>query len=442
MKKYLLVFSVFLFLPVYVLSQKLNYRIIVNEVMANPKGSSGTGFPEDRNEFVELYNISNEFVNIKDWRLSDFDATDNIIAWTDSTILINYPNVIINETLIPSNYYALILDPEYTSPNAGGGEIQPYNFPDGLIILTVGNTTIGDELATNDPILIYSLQGDSSSFGTPFQEDGFPPIDYGSTNDGLSWERISFWAEDTIGNWFRSIDSSGSTSGKENSISSYYDLSVDTISMIPLSITPNGQTTVSIKISNIGYLTAYYWNFLVFDDKNRNNTEDVNERLYFQYGFPFYHNEDTIISFDWDSVTVGEHKIWAVINFTQDRNLSNNQLSKTIIVSQIDTTNHSPISIKNVFSPDNDGVDDSLSIQYSFTESKGRLTVTIYDMIGKVIRKLIDEKINDKSGIIFWDGKNEKNQIAPIAIYIIFLQYKTNKSVITEKTSTVLAKKL
>ncbi|MEO0077223.1 MAG: lamin tail domain-containing protein [candidate division WOR-3 bacterium] len=416
--------------------------IVITEVMANPKGISGANNPEDRNEFVELYNISFEPVNIKNYRITDFDATDIIIPWTDSLILVNYPNVIINESIIPPQSYAIILDPEYTSSNATGGQVQPYHFPDNLIIFTVGNTTIGDELATNDPILIYSLQGDSSSFGTPFQDDGFPPIDYGSTYDGKSWERITPWAEDTIGNWFRSIDSSGSTPGYENSVTSYYDLAINSISLSPPIILPNSSTTVAIALANIGYQPADYWSLVVFDDKNNNAIEDTDERLYFQFGFPFLPNHDTTIRFIWDSIAVGQHTIWAIINFAEDRQLNNNKLSKTINVSAVDSSDNNLLIVKNIFSPDNDGIDDSLFIQYNFSEPKGKLNITIFDINGRKIRNLLNKKIYDKTGIVSWDGKRDNGQLAPIGIYVIYLEYKTTKSTITKKTTAILAKKL
>jgi len=443
MQRVLLALSVFMILPLYALPQTLYSPIVINEVMANPKGASGANGPEDRNEFVELYNIGPDSVNIKNWYIFDFDARDNIIAWNDSSLLTRYPNVVINETLIPPFSYTLILDPEYTSANAVGGEIQPYNFPDSLIILTVGNTTIGDELSTNDPILIYSPNGDSCSFGTPFDSlDGFPPIDYGSTNDGLSWERVSPWAKDTISNWIRSLDSTGSTPGRENSVLSYYDLSVDSIYNTPSLITLNGQTTVSIVISNIGYQPAYYWNLHVFDDVNNDSIEDTNEQLHFQYGMPLFAQAETTISFIWDSVSTGEHSVFAVVNFSEDRNLNNNRLHKIISVSSPDTNNGRSILIKNIFSPDNDGIDDSLLVQYNFTEANGKLNISIYNMNGQQIRQLINQKISDKSGIVAWDGKKDNGQLAPIGIYIIYLEYKTSKTAITEKTSAVLAKRL
>jgi hypothetical protein len=52
------------------------------------------------------------------------------------------------------------------------------------------------------------------------------------------------------------------------------------------------------------------------------------------------------------------------------------------------------------------------------------------------------EKINNKSGIVTWNGKNDERKLEPIGIYIIYLEYTTRNLTITEKTSAVLVKKL
>ena len=409
--------------------------IVINEVMANPKGSSGIGYPEDRNEFVELFNISAEPVDIRGWRITDFDATDSIIAWHDTAILSQYPDVIINSTVIPGNNYALILDPEYTSLNAAGGYREPYYFPDSLLILTVGNTTIGNELQNNDPLLLYSFTDDSSTFGTPFDfADSFPD----DAGDGISWERNSPYVADARESWIRSIDTSGSTPGRINSTLTYYDLSVVNMYSTPTVVDENNPLTISVVISNIGYQSAYCWNFTIFNDKNKNNIEDVGERLCLAYGMPLSVDAETTISYVWNSVPAGEHLIWAKVDFIDDKNLSNNAMSKTI--STLPTIKKFGL-VKNIFSPDNDGIDDSLMVQYNFSESNGKLSILVYDLNGRLIRKLIDQKIYNKSGIVAWDGDNINNQPAPIGIYIIYLEYKTANSTIKEKTSAILAKK-
>lgn len=411
-------------------------RVVINEVMANPKGVTGAGFPEDRNEFVELFNVSQETVNVRGWRITDFDATDSIIAWSDSSILIKYPNVRINRSLIPPNQYALILDSEYTMSNPSGGEIQPYLFPDSMIILTVGNTTIGNELQTNDPVLLYSFSGDSSSFGTPFNANDSFPYDVGN---GISWERKSPELEDNLENWIGSLDASGSTPGQANSILSYFDLAVMNIYTRPIIITPNTNDTIAVVIKNLGFQPAYSWHLVVFNDKNRNNNEDTRERLFYSIGAGLAAEQETTIRFIWEQIPAGEHKIWAVVNFPNDIRLDNNRLSKIINTSK-DAGNFS--LVKNVFSPDYDGIDDSLVMYYNFTEPNGKMTLLIYDLNGRIIRKLTDKQTVNAAGVITWDGKNDRQQLSPIGIYIVYLEYKTNKRTIREKTSTVLAKKI
>lgn len=418
--------------------QKLNSRIIINEVMANPKGTGANqpNTPEDRNEFVELYNISSEPVNVRGWRITDFDALDSIIAWTDSTLLIRYPSVRIGSTIIRPYSFALILDPEYTSTTAVGGYIQPYIFSESLLILTVGNTTIGNELQNNDSMFLYSFFGDSCSFGKNYNPSTPFPFDAG---DGISWERISPDAEDIYENWIRSLDTSGSTPGRTNSVLTYYDLSISDIYNIPTVVQENGQTTISVVISNIGFQPAYYWNLTVFNDKNQNNVEDANERLFNTFGLPISVSAETTISFTWATVPSGEHIICAVVDFPNDIRLENNRLKKTI--RSLSATKRFRL-VKNVFSPDYDGMDDSLIIQYNFSEPKGKLTILIYNLSGQLVRKLFDQKIYSRSGIITWDGKNDNRKQLNIGIYIIHYEYKTSKSKISDKTSAVLAKKL
>lgn len=404
--------------------------------MANPKGVTGSGYPEDRNEFIELYNISSETVNMQGWRITDFDATDSIIIWSDSTLLNKYPQVIIHSNLIPPNRYALILDPEYTMTNPGGGEIQPYNLPDSLIILVAGNTTIGNELQTNDPLLLYSSERDSSSFGTPFNLNDSFPYDI---SDGISWERKSPELQDISENWLGSLDTNGCTPGRANSILSYYDLAVNKIFTKSAVVLPNSSDSIRIVIENVGYQPAYSWHLLVYNDKNRNDIEDANERLGYTYGLGLTVEQETTISFVWESIQAGEQKIWAIINYPDDVNLDNNRLSK--IISTSAKTGDFGL-IKNVFSPDGDRIDDSLSIYYNFDEPNGKLTIIIYDTNGKQIRKLAKNQMVNASGMIIWDGKNNQNQLAQLGIYIIYLEYKTNTKIIRKKTSAVLARQL
>ncbi|MEO0089479.1 MAG: lamin tail domain-containing protein, partial [candidate division WOR-3 bacterium] len=54
-------------------------KLVITEVMSNPKGKTGRYYPEDRNEFVEVYNTSDDTVDISTYKITDLDATDSII---------------------------------------------------------------------------------------------------------------------------------------------------------------------------------------------------------------------------------------------------------------------------------------------------------------------------------------------------------------------------
>ncbi|MEO0091878.1 MAG: lamin tail domain-containing protein [candidate division WOR-3 bacterium] len=421
---------------------KLTSRVVINEVMANPKGTNSTPLsPEDRNEFIELYNITADTVDLSGWRIYDFDAYDNIIAWTDTTILVRYPNIVINSTLIPPYSFAVILDPEYTASNPVGGYVQPYRFPDNLLVLTIGNTAFGDNgLTTTDPVLLFSPTGDSSTFGTPFNpNDSFPRRDYGTSNDGLSWERISPWAEDSSINWIRSLDTSGSTPGRDNSIFSYYDLAISSFEHSPLIITENQNATISVTVANKGYQFVGQCTLNVFNDIDRDSIEDPNERLYICIDLSILPQAETTLSFVWQSIPKGEHRLEAVVAFAQDQKPNNNRLSRIIRVTS--TTDNYTLTNK-IFSPDGDGIDDTLYIQYNFPETNGKLRVSIYNLNAQLVKTYESKKLATQTGIITWDGKTEKGNIAPIGIYIVFLEYKSKNYSISEKHSTVLAKKI
>ncbi|MCX7784687.1 MAG: lamin tail domain-containing protein [candidate division WOR-3 bacterium] len=423
-------------------NKKFSSRVVINEVMANPKGTNTSALSaEDRNEFIELYNITADTVDLSGWRIYDFQSYDNIIQWSDTTLLIRYPNVVINSTLLPPYSFAIILDPEYTASNPVGGYIQPYQLPDSLLVLTIGNTAFGDNgLATTDPILLFSPTGDSSSYGTPFNpNDSFPRRDYGSTNDGLSWERISPWAEDSIINWIRSLDTTGSTPGRDNSIFSYYDLAVSGFEHSPVIITENQNVTMFIKVTNYSYQFVGPCTLNVINDIDRDGFEDSGERLYICYDLSILPQSETTLSFVWQLVPKGEHLLEAIVVFARDQKPNNNRISRIIRVTS-PTGNYSLTN--KIFSPDGDGVDDTLFVQYNFPETKGTLKVSIYNLNAHLIKTYEYKKLTTQNGVITWDGKTENGNLAPIGIYIVLLEYKSKNYSITEKHSTVLAKKI
>lgn len=72
-----------------------------------------------------------------------------------------------------------------------------------------------------------------------------------------------------------------------------------------------------------------------------------------------------------------------------------------------------------VFSPDNDGYDDILSIHYRMQEPGFVATLIIYDAAGRPIKTLVRNELLGIEGNWTWDGLGDRNQILPAGIYVV-----------------------
>lgn len=83
----------------------------------------------------------------------------------------------------------------------------------------------------------------------------------------------------------------------------------------------------------------------------------------------------------------------------------------------------SPIRIlPDYFSPDNDGVDDYLTIQYNFLVPDNLISVYVFDQNGMMVNKVIDNQLCGTNGSLFWDGlDNKKRRVSP-GLYIILVE--------------------
>src|SRR4030095_1688382 len=71
-----------------------------------------------------------------------------------------------------------------------------------------------------------------------------------------------------------------------------------------------------------------------------------------------------------------------------------------------------------VFSPDEDGFNDLLSINYSFNAAGYTANVKIYDAEGREVRDLAHNLLLSQSGMFTWDGVTDKNEKALLGMYI------------------------
>jgi hypothetical protein len=409
-------------------------RIVITEVMADPMGVTGVHMPEDRNEFIELYNASDTAIDLLDWTIDDGDAVDRLRAWTDSSIL-NAESLCFGTTRLNPHCYAVILDPEYTDTAALGGYEQPYRFGPDALILTVGNTTIGDGLTTNDPLVLGSADGDTSTFGTPSDTTDSIPCDAG---DGISWERIDLLGPDTISNWMVCRDTAGCTPGAANSSTTFLDLAVTGITLTGSAGMKPGQLLYAVvSVSSVGFKGTPAWALSVFLDRNGNAVPDAGEYDTTLAGRPLQRGQAETLTAR-IACPAALTDLWARLACGGDCDSTNNRMRLTIRpggsqrLFDLDRSS---------FSPDDDGFEDNLAVFYHLPEAKGTLKVMVFDLGGRQVATLFSGKPPDARGVVGWNGLSSSGARAPTGIYAICVDYRYSGTTRTEKLPVVLLRK-
>jgi hypothetical protein len=413
--------------------------VIITEVMSNVKGSdSGPGSPGDRNEYVEIYNQSPDTVDLADYFIYDFDAPpDTICPWNDDSILTKYPTVRIHTTLFFPHTYALILDSEYCMTDTVGGYWQPYDLPDSVLILTTDETTIGDGLTTADPLLVFSdVQACTTSFGTPYDSFDYFPSDPG---DGISWERIDLTLPDSATNWHPSIDASGGTPGRSNSVANTFDLAIDqqSIYFTPATGAPGEDIQIIVVIKNLGLMPVNEYDLLIFNDANQDSVLNTGELITTLDGLWIGAQDSVSMLYMYEHPSQGTHNLGFVVDFPADVDQTNNLAFRTLrVVGEIGELALSPA----VFSPNNDGFNDVLQIDYRLPEAGGKLTISVFDMRGIRIHDICRNELwIEEQGTLYWDGRTAKGN-TPIGMYVIYLEYRIHTEITRAKKTTVLAR--
>lgn len=74
-----------------------------------------------------------------------------------------------------------------------------------------------------------------------------------------------------------------------------------------------------------------------------------------------------------------------------------------------------------LFSPDNDGYNDLLTISFELAGSNNVVDVDIYDNQGRLVRALKDNFFIGQEGLMSWDGINDEGMKASIGTYVILV---------------------
>jgi hypothetical protein len=94
------------------------------------------------------------------------------------------------------------------------------------------------------------------------------------------------------------------------------------------------------------------------------------------------------------------------------------------------------------FSPDNDGTDDMLTINYQFPSAGYVANITIFDASGRPVRYLQKNSLSGIKGYYRWDGLDDKQRKLPQGIYIIYTEiFNTSGKKKAFKNTVVLARR-
>jgi hypothetical protein len=81
----------------------------------------------------------------------------------------------------------------------------------------------------------------------------------------------------------------------------------------------------------------------------------------------------------------------------------------------------------NPFSPNNDGLYDDLSIQFSLNTT-ALLRIEVYDINGRLVKRLAQDRRFARGGHnIIWNGHDLEGQPVPLGFYIVFLLAKSDR---------------
>lgn len=90
---------------------------------------------------------------------------------------------------------------------------------------------------------------------------------------------------------------------------------------------------------------------------------------------------------------------------------------------KLDSTNNSNIMLSPaLISPDNDGQDDLLNIQYQFKETGTLLSAYVFHQNGQLLSKVIDNRLCGTAGSFSWNGFDAKNNRLPEGVYVVLIE--------------------
>lgn len=428
--------------------------VVVNEIMFNPS--------DNFSEWFELYNASEEDVNLKDWK---FKSSSTVIKTLTDIDFILKPA----EYLIVSNKNPVMNLPEglpvllssFTLSNTSGSIILK-DFRNALIDSVIYNSKWGNIKAVSlERISVFQPAVDSLSWHASLCEKGNTPGEINSVINLLSYQRgdlvineIMYDPAETncefielynagkgdidLGGW-TFTDLSGNVFpvcrhhlmlspeqyfivSSDSMIFKNYPGTVNSSFVLcrpDLSLNQSGdiillRDALGSVIDSVLYLPDFH-NRHIATTKNR-SLERINPELSSVYP---------------DNWSTSVNTYGATPGFINSVNVKNEIKEKSLSISP------------NPFSPDSDGFEDFTMINYQFDQPVSVIRIKIFDSQGRLLRSIYDNLISGSSGSVIFDGLDDNGRALNIGIYIVFIEGITpSNNCLSNKSVVVVARKI
>lgn len=259
--------------------------VAVSEIMYGPFG--------DEPEWVEMLNTTTSVINLKNWKISDSNASSKTLL-TPSDLFLD-----------PMSYALVAKDSLFASLHPGIG------VPVIIANFAALNNTSPDAVVLSD----HRGMTIDSVFYSP---------SWGG-QDGRSLERIDeLESSNDPANWTTSVDSLGRTPGRLNSVAKLeYDLAIKATTVLGVLLT--------IEVKNVGRLTAQGFTLRLFSDLNRDGIPEAHEEIVSLISAEeLQSGSSRSLFYEWSSAPPGEVSVLIRIEFAPDLRQSNN--SATVFV--------------------------------------------------------------------------------------------------------------
>ena len=271
--------------------------IIINEVMYAPVSPA--------KEWFEIFNLSSDSINIKNWKWRDAAQSNPIRTITTYDVSLN------------SNSFAIICE-----DSANFKQTFPNN--PGLIIQSIGWNALNN--TGNENVVLYNsaMQTvDSLTYNNS----------WGGSN-GYSLERINpQGATNLQSNWGTCTNPLKATPNKINSITPRQnDLLLKSFVISPLSPKAGDSLFFKISVKNIGLSVANNFSVKLFHDLNLDSIPQSNELIYSQLYSTLIPNDSLFFNYSISGIDSGMKQYIGFIDYSADEDTSDNKYIKRVNV--------------------------------------------------------------------------------------------------------------